>query len=64
MCDADTNLVVVKAKMAKSIPEVAEIETDTLDELYFVIRRNGRNKSGQLLLLSTRILQVSRQASG
>ena len=31
LCDGDTNLVVVKTKKAKSIPEIAEIKIDTLD---------------------------------
>ena len=28
-CDGETNIVVIKAKNAKSIPDMAEIEIDT-----------------------------------
>ena len=30
-CDGETNIVVIKAKKAKSVPDMAEIEIDTLD---------------------------------
>ena len=30
-CDGETNIVVIKAKNAKSVPDMAEIEIDTLD---------------------------------
>ena len=30
-CDGETHIVVIKAKKAKSVPEIAEIEIDTLD---------------------------------
>ena len=30
-CDGETNIVVIKAKTAKSVPDIAEIEIDTLD---------------------------------
>ena len=64
LCDDDTNILVAKPKKAKSVSELADIEIDTLDCLCFIIRRNGKNKSWRLLLLSTRTLrgEVSRQA--
>ena len=30
-CDGETNIVVIKSKKAKSVPDMAEIEIDTLD---------------------------------
>ena len=30
-CDANTNIVVIKAKKDKSVPDMTEIEIDTLD---------------------------------
>ena len=30
-CDGETNIVVIKAKQAKSVPDIAQIEIDTLD---------------------------------
>ena len=30
-CDGETNIVFIKAKKAKSVPDIAEIEIDTLD---------------------------------
>ena len=39
------NIVVIKAKKAKSVPDIAEIEIDTLDKFTCMICRNGRTKS-------------------
>ena len=43
--DGETNIVVIKAKKAKSVPDMAEIEIDTLDKFTCMIYRNGRTKN-------------------
>ena len=60
LCNVDTFLLVVKTKKAKSIYKIAEIEMDTLYNLYFLLRRNGRTKSWRLLLLSTWVKSIVR----
>ena len=55
-CDCNTNIVIIKK--AKSVPDMTEIEIDTLDSFKCMICRNGRTKSWQLLLLSTLVDRV------
>ena len=57
LCDGNTDIVVIKAKKAKSVPDMTEIEIDTLDFLKCMICKNGRNKNWRLLLLSTRVVR-------
>ena len=44
-CDCETNIVVIKAKKAKSVPDMAENEIDTLEKFKCMICRNGRTKN-------------------
>ena len=59
-CDGNTNIVVIKAKKAKLVPDMLKIEIHTLGEFKCMICRNGRIKSGRLLLLSTRVKSIVR----
>ena len=60
----DTNIVVVKAKKAKSVPEVTEFEIDTLDFSYFVIITNDRTKDWRLLLYNRTLRNEWSPSSG
>ena len=44
-CDGNTNIVVIKAKKAISVPDKTEIENDTLDYFKCMVYRNCRTKN-------------------
>ena len=63
-CDGNTNIVVIKAKKDKYVPDMTEMKIDSLDYFKCMTCRNSTNKNRRLLLLSTRVLrgQVDSQA--
>ena len=63
-CDGNTNIVVIKAKKTKIIPDMTKFEIDTFDYYRYKICRNGGTKNWRLLLLSIQVVrsQVHSQA--